>query len=90
MNPSTRKHNDMDEVFGDDEIIPSEDLRLHFPALSETSGFDYSGKCSYCNVAINFSDPTNLKIKVDDKGKKQKFSLYHNGCYERYLRRTLD
>jgi hypothetical protein len=27
MNPSTRKHNDMDDVFGDDEIIPSEDLK---------------------------------------------------------------
>ena len=80
MNHSTRKNNDIDKVSDDDETITSEDLRLHFPALSETSRFDYSGKCSYCNVEINFSDTTHLKIKINDKGKKQKFFLYHKGA----------
>ena len=73
-----------------DEEITIENLRQYFPPLSGNNEFDYSGKCSYCDVEINFSDTTQVKIKVEEKKESQKFSLYHNGCYERYLRRTID
>ena len=51
------------------------------------SEFDYSGKCSYCKVEINFTDFSTIKIV---KNSYEKLNLYHNGCYERYIRRTID
>ena len=53
----------------------------------EGSEFDYSGKCSYCKVEIGFSDVSSVKIikRSDDD-----LVLYHIGCHERYLRRTID
>ena len=84
------RKNDHTETPHADEIITPEELELHFPPLRKNEGFEYSGKCSYCNVEINFSDTTEIKIKVDIKEETRKFSLYHKGCYERYFRRTID
>ena len=73
----------------DEEPITTEELMLYFPPSSKDIGLEYSGKCSYCNVEINFSDTAQVKIKIENQVKR-KFSLYHKGCYERYLRRTID
>ena len=69
--------------------ITPEKLRLHFPPLRPEE-FNYSGKCSYCDVEINFSDTTKIKIKIENREGSEKLSLYHKGCYERYFRRTID
>ncbi len=77
------------EVSNKNESITTEELKLFFPPLKKDKGFEYSGKCNYCDVEINFSDISEIKIKLQKNGSR-KFSLYHNGCYDRYLRRTID
>ena len=61
-------------------------LRKTFPG-KENSEFEYSGKCNYCKVGIEFSDVSAVKIVRNSIGD---ILLYHNACHERYLRRTID
>ena len=84
------KCNNTKNVLESDEIITDEELRLHFPPANDNKGFGYSGRCSYCDVEINFSNTAEIKIKAEGGKGTQKILLYHNGCYERYLRRTID
>ena len=64
----------------------SDVLQKTFPG-KENSEFEYSGKCAYCKVEIEFSDISDVRIVKNSIGD---ILLYHDGCYERYLRRTLD
>jgi len=88
--PSINEDNKIDEVCEEHKTVTLENLRRQFPSLKENDVFDCSGKCSYCNVMINFSSTKQIKIKVENKQGMQKFSIYHKVCYERYLRRTID
>ncbi len=45
---------------------------------------DESLKCNYCKVEID-TESTHVKIPIVGT---QQFTVYHNGCYERYLRRN--
>ena len=72
-----------------EEIVTSEELKQSFPPSKEDSNFKYTGKCKYCQVEINFSDTTQVRI-IKNKEKHQTIFLYHVGCYERYIRRTID
>ena len=72
---------------GNNEKITPEELQDNFPLAKKESQFKYSGKCKYCNVEIQFSNMVEVKIRRDSTGR---LLLYHNGCYDRYFRRTLD
>ena len=61
-------------------------LRKTFPGKTN-SEFEYSGRCAYCKVENEFSDISDVKIVKNSIGD---ILLYHHGCYERYLRRTID
>ena len=61
-------------------------LEKTFPR-KEDSEFEYSGICNYCKVDIEFSDVSVVKIIKNSLGD---ILLYHTGCFERYLRRTID
>ena len=69
------------------EKITQEELQDNFPQVKKDDQFKYSGKCKYCNVEIQFSNMAKVKIRRDSTGK---ILLYHNGCFDRYFRRTLD
>ena len=69
------------------EKITPEELQDNFPLAKKGGQFKYSGKCKYCNVEIQFSNMVEVKIRRDSTGR---LLLYHNGCYDRYFRRTLD
>ena len=69
------------------EKVAPEELQVNFPQIKKDSQFKYSGKCKYCNVEIQFSNMTEVKIRRDSV---RRLLLYHNGCYDRYFRRTLD
>ena len=71
------------------EIITDEELKELFPSTDEDAESKYFGKCKYCDVGINFSDKKQVKI-IESKEKNKKFVLYHRGCYDRYIRRTID
>ena len=71
------------------ERITDEELKELFPSIKEDTESKYSGKCKYCDVVINFSDTRKVKI-IESKEKNKKFVLYHKGCYDRYIRRTID
>ena len=71
------------------EIITEEELKELFPSTNEDMESKYSGKCKYCDVEISFSDKKQVKI-IESKEKNKKFILYHKGCYDRYIRRTID
>ena len=66
--------------------FPKDLLEKTFPG-KENSEFEYSGKCNYCKVDIQFSDISEVKIIKNSVGD---MLLYHTGCFERYLRRTID
>ena len=71
----------------DGKTITLEELRQRFPSSEKK----YSGKCNYCNIEISFSDPIQVKILINDAREgTDRFSIYHTGCHERYLRRTID
>ena len=75
----------------DGKDVTLEELQQRFPPLEKDGGKEYSGKCNYCNIEISFSDPVQVKISINDtKEGIDRFSIYHTGCYERYLRRTID
>ncbi|WP_420544959.1 hypothetical protein [Nitrosopumilus sp.] len=69
------------------EKITQEELQDNFPQVKKDVQFKYSGKCKYCNVEIQFSNMVEVKIRRDST---RRLLLYHNGCYDRYFRRTLD
>ena len=71
------------------EIVTDEKLKELFPSTNGDTEEKYFGKCKYCNVEVNFSDKEQVKI-VESKEKDKKFVLYHNGCYDRYIRKTID
>ena len=71
----------------DNVKITPEELHNNFPQTKKDNQFKYSGKCKYCNVEIQFSNIDEVKIRIDST---RKLLLYHNGCYDRYLRRTID
>ena len=75
---------------GKEEEITLEELKTNFSPINKSRGYEYSGKCRYCNVEVNFSDITQIKIKIEGKEGTRVFSLYHKGCYQRYMRRTID
>lgn len=77
---SNLKENDKTDLFSKDL------LEKTFPG-KEDSEFEYSGKCNYCKVEIEFSDVSEVKIIKNSVGD---ILLYHTGCFERYLRRTID
>ncbi len=75
----------------DGKTVTLEELQQRFPPLENDDKEKYSGKCDYCNIEIVFSDPMQVKIIINDtKEGIGKFSIYHAGCHERYLRRTID
>lgn len=69
------------------EKITPEELQGNFPQSKKDGQLKYFGKCKYCNVEIQFSNTVEVKIRRDSTGR---LLLYHNGCYDRYFRRTLD
>ncbi len=70
-------------------MITDEELKELFTSTNEDIKSEYFGKCRYCNVGIVFSDKKQVKI-IESKEKNKKFVLYHKGCYDRYIRRTID
>lgn len=73
---------------GEDTVTP-EELKQSFPPSKEDSNFKYTGKCRYCQVEVSFSDTAQIRI-IKNKEKPQTIFLYHVGCYDRYIRRTID
>lgn len=71
------------------EIVTDKELKELFPSTNEKEGTKYYGKCKYCDVEIYFSETNQVKI-IESKEKNKKFVLYHKGCYDRYIRRTID
>ena len=69
------------------EKFTLKELEDNFPQTKKDNQLKYFGKCKYCNVEIQFSNIAEVKIRRDST---KKLLLYHNGCYERYFRRTLD
>ena len=70
-----------------DDIVSDDELREQFP-LNEDS--EYSGKCEYCSVNVNFSNQTQVKIIPRKNKETKELLVYHKTCYDRYLRRTID
>ena len=90
MTLSTQNNNKINEISEPNKTINIEDLKINFPSTHKSKEHPYSGKCNYCGVEINFSDLTQVKIKTENKEESVKFTLYHNGCFQRYMRRTID
>ena len=86
MDPNTTKEMQNKE---EKEIITDEELKELFSSRNEDTESKYFGKCRYCDVGINFSDKKQVKI-IESKEKNKKFVLYHKGCFDRYIRRTID
>ena len=75
----------------DGRTVTLGELRERFSLSEKDGGQKYSGKCNYCNTDISFSDPEQAKIIINDaKEGMDRFLIYHTGCHERYLRRTID
>ena len=75
----------------DGNAVTLEELLQRFPPSEKGADKKYSGRCNYCNIEIGFSDPIQAKILINDaKEVMDGFSIYHTGCHERYLRRTID
>ena len=62
-------------------------MKMAFRSSGQMSG-NNAVKCGYCNVEIDFSESMHVKIPNNNTGEPQKFSVYHKGCYERYMRRN--
>ena len=90
MTLSTQKNSKISEISEPDKTITIGDLKTNFSSTHENKEHPHSRKCSYCRAEINFSDLTQVRIKTESKKESLKFTIYHNECFQRYMRRTID